>query len=136
MIAAMCGWHENHSQAAAEIQRQLDRRRKMLIAAPALVETYSVLTRLPPPHRLSTRDALTLLEANFMKTTEIVALDYKSYCSLLKQASGSAIAGGQIYDVVIAACALRARARTLLTFNPTDFSFAQKQIDILVPGSI
>jgi hypothetical protein len=26
---------------------------KMIVAAPALVEAYAVLTRLPPPHRLS-----------------------------------------------------------------------------------
>lgn len=136
MIATMCGWHENHSQAAAEVQRQLSRRRRMIVAAPALVETYAVLTRLPPPHRLSTKDALTLLEANFMKSAKIVALDYRSYCSLIKQAPGSGIAGGKIYDAVIATCAMKAGASTLLTFNPTDFSFAQEQIDILVPGSI
>lgn len=136
MIAAVCGWHENHSQAAAEIQRQLDRHQRMIVAALALVGTYSVLTRLPPPHRLSTKDALTLLEANFMETAKIVALDYKSYSSLIKQAPGCAITGGQIYDAVIATCAMKAGASTLLTFNPTDFSFAQEQLDILVPGSI
>ena len=135
MIAAVCGWHESHSQAAAEIQRQLDRRQRMIIAAPALVEAYSVLTRLPSPHRLSAQDALSLLEANFMKGSKIVALDYKSCCSLLKRAPRSGITGGQIYDAVIASCALKAGARMLLTFNPTDFTSVQEQIDIVVPGS-
>lgn len=135
MIAAVCSWHESHSQAAAEIQRQLDRRQRMIIAAPALVEAYSVLTRLPSPHRLSAKDALSLLEANFMNASKIVALDYKSYYSLLKRAPGSGITGGQIYDAVIATCAIKARAQTLLTFNPADFFSAQEQIDILVPGS-
>ncbi len=39
----------------------------MLLPAPALVEAYAVLTRLPPPHRLSVPDALALLEANFIR---------------------------------------------------------------------
>ena len=40
MIAAVCSWHEHHELAANEIDRRLARREKMIVAAPALVETY------------------------------------------------------------------------------------------------
>ena len=43
----------------------------MIVAAPALVEAYAVLTRLPPPHRLSPQTALTLLENNFLKLATV-----------------------------------------------------------------
>ena len=66
MIAAVCSWHEHHELAANEIGRRLARREKMIIAAPALVEAYAVLTRLPPPHRISPEAALTLLDNNFV----------------------------------------------------------------------
>jgi predicted nucleic acid-binding protein len=81
----------------------------VLVAAPALVETYSVLTRLPP-HRLSTADALTLLEANFMSPGKIVALEAKSHRALLRKAPRQGIAGGRTYDAIIAECARRAKA--------------------------
>jgi predicted nucleic acid-binding protein len=126
MIAAVCSWHEHHSQAAGEIQQRLQRRQRMITAAPALVEAYAVLTRLPPPHRLSPEDSLVLLEANFVKGARTIAL----------QAGSKGVAGGQTYDAVIAMCAIKAKASALLTFNPSDFLFAAKQIDIIVPGTI
>jgi len=56
MIAAVCSWHEQHEAAANEIERRLAGRAKMIVAAPALVEAYAVLTRLPPPHQCSRTD--------------------------------------------------------------------------------
>jgi len=136
MIAAICSWHEHHIQAAGEIQQRLQRRERMVTAAPALVEAYAVLTRLPPPHRLSPEDSLVLLEANFIKGARMIALQVGSYQELLRQAPKNGVAGGQTYDAVIAMCAIKAKASTLLTFNPSDFLFAAKQIDIIVPGTV
>lgn len=135
MVAAVCSWHEYHDLAAEEIERHLSRGEKMFIAAPALVEAYSVLTRLSPPHRLSPADALALLESNFMSAARIVALDAKSYRTLLRRAPDEGIAGGRTYDAVIAACALKAKTAVLLTFNKGHFlSFVERGIEIVVPG--
>ena len=136
MIAAVCSWHEHHGQAAGEIQRRLERRERMVVAAPALVEAYSVLTRLPPPHRLSPEDSMMLLEANFIKGAKLIALQVGDYQDLLRQAPKNGVAGGQTYDAVIAMCAIKAKASALLTFNPSDFLFAAKQIEIIVPGTV
>lgn len=106
----------------------------MIVAAPALVEGYAVLTRLPFPHRLSPEDAFALLEANFMRTT-IVALDRNSYRTLLRRATADGISGGRIYDAVIAACVLKAKVGALLTFNAGHFLFlAETGTEIVVPG--
>ena len=51
MIAAVCTWHEHHSQVAEEIELRLYRGEELFVAAPALVEAYAVLTRLPRPYR-------------------------------------------------------------------------------------
>jgi len=116
MIAAVCGWHENHEAAANEIERRLAGRAKMIVAAPALVEAYAVLTRLPPPHRLSPQTALTLLENNFLKLATVIALNAKSYETLLLRAPKNNVAGGRTYDAVISACAEQGKASTVLTF--------------------
>lgn len=57
MVAALCDWHVHHERAAGEIRRRLTDGEAMVIAAPTVIETYSVLTRLPPPHRLSPTEA-------------------------------------------------------------------------------
>ena len=65
IIASVCAWHEHHAPAAAEIEQRLMANETMVIAAHAAAEAYAVLTRLPPPHRLSPEDALALIEGNF-----------------------------------------------------------------------
>src|SRR5262245_11199934 len=121
MITVICTWHEHHERAAKEIAHRLNRGETMIIAAPALVEAYAVLTRLPSPYRLSPTDALILLDNNFISTTKITALDGSSYRALLRQAPADGIVGGQTHDAVVAACALHAKAATLLTFNEQHF---------------
>lgn len=66
MIASVCTWHEHHERTAAEIDRRLERSETLFVAAPALVEAYAVLTRLPPPYRLSPADALALVERRLL----------------------------------------------------------------------
>ena len=135
MVAAVCAWHEHHDQARVEIERRLHDAETLLVAAPALVEAYSVLTRLPPPHRLSAADALTLLETNFMSPGKIVALDARSYRALLRRAPRNGIAGGRTYDAIIAECARRTRGTTLLTFNMSHFlPFAGMGLEIVMPS--
>jgi predicted nucleic acid-binding protein len=86
-----------------------------IVAAPALVATYAVLTRLPPPYRLSPTDARTLLEENFISTASIVPLDKRAYLALLRRAPQDGIVGGRTYDAVIAACARKGKIAVILT---------------------
>jgi predicted nucleic acid-binding protein len=107
----------------------------MVVAAPALVEAYAVLTRLPFPHRLSPSDSLALLEANFISQARTIALDARSYQNLLRSAPRDNIAGGRTYDAVIIACALKAKVSALLTFNTRDFlAFSAEAMEIVVPS--
>jgi len=78
IIAGVLGWHEHHLPALTALQRGFEHAR-VVVPGPALIETYSVLTRLPSPHRLSPADALSLLEETFhsaatvpmLRTTEL-----------------------------------------------------------------
>jgi predicted nucleic acid-binding protein len=135
MIAAVCSWHEHHDSAAKEIENRLAGRGKMLVAAPALIEAYAVLTRLPPPHRLSPKTALTLLENNFLKLGTVVALNAKTYQAVLLSAPKNNVAGGRVYDAVIGACAEKAEVSAVLTFNASDFAALGKDYDVVVPGT-
>lgn len=134
MVAAVCSWHEHHEVAASELERRLARKEMLVVAAPALIETYAVLTRLPPPHRLSALDASVLLDANFLAGHKLIALGEADYRRLVKDASVQGVIGGRTYDWVIAACATKARAAVLLTFNARDFeSLPLVGLQILVP---
>ncbi len=136
MIAAVCSWHEHHAPAAQDLERRLARRETLIVAAPALIEAYAVLTRLPSPHRLSPADARALLDANFLAGKKLVALEARDYRALLEQAPTQGVSGGRTYDWVIAHCATKAKASVLLTFNPRDFeSFVTERLEVRVPSS-
>ena len=134
MVAAICGWHEHNRRAVRALEARLAGGDTLVVAAPALIETYAVLTRLPPPHQLAPSDAGTLVEANFVSGVETVALDAASYHRLLHDAPRERIAGGRIYDRAIAACAIEAKATELLTFNVRDFAiFALSGTAVVAP---
>ena len=132
----MCSWHEHHELAANEIDRRLARREKMIVAAPALVEAYAVLIRLPPPHRISPDAALTLLDNNFVTSVTVIALTAKSYEALLRLAPKNGVAGGRTYDAVIGTCAEQGKASTVLTFNAGDFAALGKDLAVVISGNV
>lgn len=108
----------------------------MIVASPALVEAYAVLSRLPPPRRLSPAESLALLEVSFLRdNVDAIALDADAYRHLLESAPERRVAGGSTYDAVIIACAQAAGVDTLLTFNERQFlSLAVAGVKIVVPA--
>jgi predicted nucleic acid-binding protein len=134
IIAVLSRWHEHHTAARQELDRRLDRGEMMVVAAPALVEAYSVLTRLPQPRRLPPVQALEILDAGFVAGRRVEALEAAEYLSVLRRAATERIAGGRIYDAVIAACARAAGVDVLLTFNERHFApFADERLAVVVP---
>lgn len=135
MIAAICTWHEQHAAAAAELERRLHRGEQLAIPAPALVESYAVLTRLPAPHRLSPADAWTLLEVNFIEDRRIIALSGALYVATVRALAKQGVGGGRSFDAVIAECAREARPATLLTFDRRHFDPPPEGISVVEPSS-
>lgn len=69
------------------------------------VETYSVLTRLPAPHRLIPADAARLIDARLPPA--YVALDRHMHAGVHTRLAAADVAGGSTYDGLIALTALQ-----------------------------
>lgn len=78
---------------------------KLSIPAHVALESYSVLTRLPLPGRISPADAAQLLLRAF--GGRFVALSGAEQEKLLADLPGLGIAGGAVYDALVAATALK-----------------------------
>jgi predicted nucleic acid-binding protein len=89
-------------------------------AAHSFAELYATLTRIPGPQRASPDQALMLIES-IRERFSIVALDSDEYHSAIADAVTEGISGGTIYDVLIARCALKARAEIIYTWNIDHF---------------
>lgn len=97
MVAAFASWHERHLAARQALDGGL-----RLIGHCAL-ETYSVLTRLPPPHRAAPGLVRDFIAARF--GASLLGLSTKAYRAFLLELPERAIAGGAAYDALVAATA-------------------------------
>jgi hypothetical protein len=102
------------------------------MAAPAILEAFAVLTRLPPPHRLAAADAAAVLDRNWGQA-ETIALTAAEMWKLVRQFGAAGTSGGRAYDEAIAACAKKGKADEILTWNVRHFSGASG-IMAVAPG--
>jgi predicted nucleic acid-binding protein len=97
VVAAFAAWHENHAAA----DRMVDGKARLV--AHCAVEALSVLTRLPPPHRVAGHLVRDFLAARF--PVPYVALDATDYRGLIPRLVETGVSGGAVYDALIAATA-------------------------------
>lgn len=85
--------HESHTAV-----RQALSRFQLVLTGHSLVETYSVLTRLPGDARLAPSDAVKLIDANFGQPV----LPAEQTClALPAELASCGIAGGAVYDALV-----------------------------------
>ena len=97
-VALAVSDHVHHDATLAAL-----RGRKLGLAGHAAFEAYSVLTRLPGAQRLSPAAAARLLTTNFPHTRHLDAADA---AALLPVLSAQRVAGGAVYDALVAMAAL------------------------------
>ena len=103
VVAAFASWHEHHEAARQALDSGL-----RLIEHCAL-ETCSVLTRLPAPHRGSGRVVQPFLETRFPQP--LLRLSATGYRRFLFGLAANGVSGGAAYDALIAATAVGCKAQ-------------------------
>ncbi|MDN5795399.1 MAG: type II toxin-antitoxin system VapC family toxin [Intrasporangium sp.] len=107
LIPAFLSWHEHH-EVARETVGDLP-----VVPAHVLLETYSVLTRLPAPHRLA---PAVVLDGLGGLTSHLLVLSADRYLGTLAELAVRGIKGGAVYDGLIAATA-KEHGRRLVTLD-------------------
>ncbi len=106
LVAAVLTWHPAH-----QVARDALRGSVATIPGHALVELYSVLTRLPAPHRLAPAAAADVVEGLSLDVCVLPAEQHRGLTTSLGRAG---IRGGAVYDALIGATAAH-HDLTLLT---------------------
>ena len=97
VVAAFASWHEHHEASRRALDgglRQIEH---------CALETYSVLTRLPPPHRSSGALVREFLEMRFPQP--LLRLPALAYRRFLLGLPDNGVTGGAAYDALVAATA-------------------------------
>ena len=93
LVPALLAWHPDHDSCRAAL------RTVHQVPVHVLVECYSVITRLPAPHRVSPGDAGAVLEALPLIP---VLLPAARHASLVPECARLGIRGGAVYDALVA----------------------------------
>ncbi len=127
--------HDDHAVTRAEWERLRRGNVQFVVACHALLECFSVLTRMPPPYRRSPEEVKRLLRENFGQDALIPGLDSELAWISIAEVVASGRSGGDIYDAIIARSVFGAGAGVLLTWNLQDFlPLAPPGLDVVTPA--
>ena len=121
LVAGMVEAHPSHDRALLWLKKAKAKELGYFVCTHTLAELYAILTRLPMRPRITTGTAARLIRDNVETPATIVPLSTADYRSVIRDLSERGIAGGSIYDALIAKAARKSSADRLLTFNPEDF---------------
>jgi len=121
LVAAMLPDHPMHGHAFPWLSRAKDGHFDFFVSGHTLAEVYAVLTRLPRAPRITPAEALKLIQQDIVPRATVVTLSPKHYVELIEELAARGIAGGAVYDGLIAKAASLADVDVLLTFNVTNF---------------
>jgi predicted nucleic acid-binding protein len=107
LVAGYATWHEHHDAA-----RRALRDAGVLVAHTAL-ETLSVLTRLPPPHRVAPEVVWPYLE---QFQVPWISASGARHVAIVRRLASASITGGAVYDAYVGVLALDAAAQ-MVTFD-------------------
>lgn len=108
LVAALATWHPRHPEARAAVEERVD-----ALPAHVILECYSVLTRLPAPHRLAADVAGSAVAGIDLPT---LALPEDAHHRLVATLAAAGLTGGTVYDALASATA-RHHDRLLLTLD-------------------
>jgi predicted nucleic acid-binding protein len=97
VIAAFASWHDKHEHA----RRALDG--GLRLPEHCALETYSVLTRLPPPHRAPGDLVREFLMMRFPEP--LLRMSARTYRDFISSLPARDVTGGAAYDALVAAVA-------------------------------
>jgi predicted nucleic acid-binding protein len=120
LVSAMLPDHVHHAHSQPWLERANAGALEAVVSGHSLAELYSVPTRLPRTPRISPAEALQLIQQNVTSHT-LVTLSAVDYVKLIEELAQASVAGGPVYDAVIAKATELATVDYLLALNVGHF---------------
>jgi predicted nucleic acid-binding protein len=121
LIAAFLSDHVHHNRAAPLVQSVIAGTADGFVSGHSLLETHAVMTGMARQPRITPAACATLIRENVLEQFSIVALAAHEYSRLIQRIGRDDISGGRTYDMLHAACAVKAGVDRVYTFNTRDF---------------
>ena len=119
LVPVFYGDHVHH-EASLELFIQQDKS-SGCCGAHSLAEVYSTLTRMPGKHRISGPQAM-LFVGDIRERLAVISLSGDEYAEALETSAALGIVGGNIYDAMLAHCAIKAGTETIYSWNAKHYA--------------
>lgn len=93
LIPALASWHPEHKRARRAVEGRVE-----ALPAHVLLESYSVLTRLPSPHRIAPEVAAAAVGGVGLK---VLTLPASGYPQIVQDLAAAGVRGGSVYDALV-----------------------------------
>jgi predicted nucleic acid-binding protein len=120
LVSGMLSDHVQHAQTQPWLATAKGGAFEAVVSGHSLAELFAVLTRLPRIPRITPAEALQMIQQNLASYTR-VSLSAADYWQLVDDLAQLGVAGGAVYDGVIAKAAELAQVDLLLTLNVRHF---------------
>lgn len=121
LVAGLVETHPMHSRAFPWLEKAQTGEIELLVSTHSLAELFSVLTTLPLNPKISPATAQQLIDEVVEISAAQVELSAADYQEVVSSMATKGLAGGVIYDALIAKAAQKSGADQLMTFNERDF---------------
>ncbi len=121
LVAGLHRAHPHHARAVVWVDAVAQRHVTGLVTYHALVELWSVLTRLPSSMRASPAQALQLVD-RVRQVFEVVTLESTIYDDAMQRCTDRGFSSGIVFDALHLVAAERSAAHVVVTFNGSDFT--------------
>jgi predicted nucleic acid-binding protein len=122
-VAASLDIHEMHLPCLTLLEELRSRQKPMACSVHSMSELYSVLTRIPPPNRLSSKEAWAVVE-RVVLNTKIIGLKTAEQLDVIRDMADKNLVSGIVHDAAHIACARKAEAKVIYTLNVRHFKLA------------
>ena len=121
LVSGFASWHESHDSAVRAL------RRGVALIAHTAVECYSVLTRLPPPHRVAPAVVRSFLADSAFD--RYLTLDGPAHRRMIEELAAHGISGGATYDALVGLTAKSGGAVLLTHDQRAVATYERLQVD-------
>ena len=132
LIAASVQAHVHHAPAKGVLERICRGDDTGYTSAHSLVETFSVLSRMPTVPKLMPQDVLAILEQNIIPRFTLVAADYPE---AIRALTAKGLGGGRIYDLLHLVAARKPALDRIYTFNDSEWKKLAPDLEPLIATS-
>lgn len=118
LVAAMVEDEAHHEFCAGALEKAEDG----YASTHSLAECYATLTGGRLGVQVSPADAASLVRQNIHARLSLISLSAAEYVKLVEAAGPAGARGGAIYDLLLLACARKAKANRIYTLNRRHFA--------------